>query len=123
MTKEYWFRYSDRYDHEPTIFCNKYMVVAHTPKGVWLSYIGDDRKDKFVLNDSRKKWAAPTIEEAWTGFLARKRKQQRILQSQLDNVSNLLSQIPAGPPDPDEGSYTVAPFKSDFNFLLNKVKS
>lgn len=62
-----WYRYVDL--KGPTIFLSKHEVIKTTPHGVRLD------TGRLVLNDSVKKWAAPTIEEAWKCFMARKRSQ------------------------------------------------
>ncbi len=63
----YWFRYEDI--KGPKIFLAEYEVIKTTPRGVRLD------NGRLVLFDSRKKWASPTIEEAWLCFMARKHSQ------------------------------------------------
>lgn len=67
-----------------------YRVLRHTPKGVWL----EDHTQpggRFVLKDSRKRFACPTKEEAIESFIARKRRQCEILKAQLDHVERVLT--------------------------------
>jgi len=66
-----WYRYEDI--KGPKIFLVKYKVIKTTPQGVRLRDFS--KQGRLVLNDSVKKWAAPTIEEAWKCFMARKRSQ------------------------------------------------
>ncbi|UPT95468.1 hypothetical protein J4G48_0040655 [Bradyrhizobium barranii subsp. apii] len=47
-----------------------------TPKGAWVC-------GRFVLLSATKRWACPTEEEALESFMARKRKQIRILSHRL----------------------------------------
>lgn len=63
----------------------KYDVVRHTPKGFWITLGFGDRR--FVLRGARKKYACLTLEEAKQSFLARKKRQRRILQARLDRVT------------------------------------
>lgn len=103
--REYWYRYSYEVDYggidylsfdcsKPTIRLVKelWVVQRHTPKGVWI--IRQDawcNKERFVLNNARKRWAYPTPELALQSFIARKQKQKTILTSQLSNVIEALA--------------------------------
>lgn len=88
---EIWYRFEDKLYAAPvnedgdmggpprvdvTLF--KYRVVKHTPKGVWLSLYFDDRL--FVLKSATRRFACPTLHEALVSFMARKKKQARILR-------------------------------------------
>ena len=96
MTKtvEYWYRFDSRvwrdYDRikNVTITLYRFAVIRHTPRGVWLDY--GIEKDKFVLVNSRKRFACPTLEEAKESFLARKRIQLNILEEQAEGVRRIL---------------------------------
>ena len=101
MTKETWYRYDDVHyappvdeygDSRPGIVgeirieLRKFRVVKHTPKGVKLKqlfgdYIPPDMEERLVLHASYKRYACPTIDEARTSFLARKRRQLRIYKA------------------------------------------
>lgn len=59
-------------------------VEKHTPCGVRLC------TGRFVLRDATRRYACPTAAEAKTSFLARKRKQRRILQEQLRRVEEVI---------------------------------
>jgi hypothetical protein len=50
-----------------------------TPKGAWVC-------GRFVLLTATKRWAVPTEEEALESFMARKKKQIRILSTQLSRA-------------------------------------
>ena len=96
MTKvaEYWYRFDSRvrrdYDgiKNVTITLYRFAVIKHTPRGVWLDY--GIEKDKFVLINSRKRFACPTLDEAKESFLARKRIQLSILEEQIEGVRRIL---------------------------------
>ena len=96
MTKtvEYWYRFDARvrrdYDRikNVTITLYRFAVVRHTLRGVWLDY--GFEKDKFVLVNSRKRFACPTLDEAKESFLARKRIQLNILEEQIEGVQRIL---------------------------------
>lgn len=68
------------------IILMEFKVIRSTPKGVWIG----DWGDRFVLLSARKRYACPTIEEALESFLARKRRQARILEKQLEGVRSLI---------------------------------
>ena len=53
-----------------------FTIDRATPKGAWVC-------NRFVLLTATKRWACPTEEEALESFMARKRKQIRILSIQL----------------------------------------
>ncbi|GBG14596.1 uncharacterized protein NMK_2195 [Novimethylophilus kurashikiensis] len=87
----------------------KLVVVKVTPKGVWLVYYwaGESlesvlnetakgsvvmlRERRFVRLDAVRRYAYPTEKEAMEGFVARKRRQVKILQSQLRTASEALA--------------------------------
>ena len=77
-----WDPYEERHVGLPhhEIGCLTYAVLKETPKGFWIDYGGEK---KFVLNDSRRRFAHRTQAEALTSFIARKQAQVRILKSQL----------------------------------------
>lgn len=66
-----------------------FPVIKTTKHGVWID-LGYERK-RFVLQGARKCFANPTKEEAALSFLARKRRQVRILEAQLARVRPLLN--------------------------------
>ena len=65
------------------------QVSKVTPKGVWLA-LGGWGTPRFVLREARKQYASPTIDAALTAFIARKRRQCRILRAQLANAEEAL---------------------------------
>ncbi len=97
MTKqiEHWYRFEDQiwidYDgvRNVSVYLTKFVVTKHTLKGVWLEY--GFEKDKFVLKNSRKRFACPTVEEAKISFLARKQSQLCILEAQVAGVRMILT--------------------------------
>ena len=61
-----------------------YRVIKVTPCGVRLE------TGKFVLNNSRKRFACKTSEEALSSFVIRKRHQCAILRTQLRRAEEAL---------------------------------
>lgn len=95
---EIYYRYIDQkiwYDenrYEIEIRELHFPVSRTTPKGVWLN-MGYGLKEKFILNDARRRFAYPTQELAMESFKARKRHQrQHILRAlrQSEKVYELL---------------------------------
>lgn len=74
--------------------CDRLKVVKYTPKGVRLQIYAE--KTVFVLNNSRKKYACPTYEEAVTSFVARKQRQRRIYRSKLAHIDEALDKAAVG---------------------------
>ena len=65
----------------------RYRLVRKTPKGAWIhricSYGGASGKDRFVLDGPGKRHAHVSIEEAKDSFIARKRRQIALLETNL----------------------------------------
>lgn len=89
-----WYRYSDRLhgsanEYDEIVWTDVYLsleehtVCKVTPKGVWVT---DGLDRKFILLTANKQFAAPTKEEALNSLLARKKRQIRILESQLKHA-------------------------------------
>lgn len=69
----------------------EYPVLKKTKKGVWLLLPSGDRR--FVRSDANKKFAASSYKEALESFLARKRRQQKILQARLKHIDEVLNLV------------------------------
>ena len=65
-----------------------FRVQKTTPKGVWI--LAEHGNNRFVLRDARKRFACPTKEEALASFIARKERQQHILQVRLERTVEAL---------------------------------
>lgn len=71
---------ADRYGvTDPQLEMWWWEIERRTPKGAWV--VG-----RFVLLTATKRWACPTEEEALESFIARKRKQIRILSTHLSRA-------------------------------------
>jgi len=64
-----------------------FRVIKHTPKGVQLDI---DNETRFVRINSNKRFACPTIKEAKISFVARKKRQFKILKAQIESVKEAL---------------------------------
>ena len=88
--------YNHRYSSG--VFCQEFILDKETPKGYWIvqpydliqSY-GAERK--WVSKTGKKRYAYPTKLEAMISFKARKKKQIKLLESQLEATSIALTQI------------------------------
>ena len=87
---EYLYRYTDVYGIENYIELrlDRFEIVKKTQCGAWIKLYGG--KKKFILNNTYKKWACATPEIALESFRARKKKQVRILKSQLKRAEAAL---------------------------------
>jgi len=66
----------------------EYKVIKHTKCGFRIDLgCGHTR---FISNNSVKKWACTTEEDALVSFLARKKRQKQILSNQLKMVNSLI---------------------------------
>lgn len=93
------YRYVDCQD---VVLLERYPIVRRTPKGVWIElaprydYLNIKPELKFVLNDSRKRWAHETLEGAKESFLARKRVQLDILRNRITDIEACVVAINEG---------------------------
>ena len=67
------------------VYLSELLVIRKTLCGVWLELPFGSGK-RFVRKDARKRYACPTKDEAIDSFIARKRRQTRILTVQLNRV-------------------------------------
>ena len=96
MEREVMYRYETGHFIEPLfpdedgepIPPSEYTVLRHTPQGKWVG-IGA-RGERFVLNNSKKRFAHETKEAALESFIYRKKKQLKILRAQIDRVEEAL---------------------------------
>ena len=66
----------------------KLKVLSTTPKGVWLeAYFGK----RFVLRSAKKRFACPTVKEAYVSFLRRKQIQLSYMKHRMDNLKKCVS--------------------------------
>lgn len=79
------------HNHADVLFMETYPVTKHTPCGCWIDL--GYREKRFILNDSRKRFAYPTKEEAKASFLARKKRQLGILRAQITAVEGALKAL------------------------------
>jgi hypothetical protein len=81
------------FDNHCRLFLTKYQVLRKTPRGVWIDTYG---QEKFVLLDAHKRYVCPTPEEAMVSFIARKKRQIRILTMQLARAKIALETAQSG---------------------------
>jgi len=101
---EYWYRYDgicyapipDEFGEcygigDRVLRRTRYLVLKHTPKGVWIEYSGRWHTDKrFILREANKRFACPTPKEALESFLARKIREKRIYLARLKDVDRFI---------------------------------
>jgi hypothetical protein len=96
------------------LYLTEYRIIRETPKGVWIEFYDNPKKEKFVLLTARKQFACRTKQEALKSFIARKNKQIRILTAQLENAKEAL-RIAKNTKVSDESSDTVN--RNEFTFV------
>jgi len=74
-------------------YLQEFKVIKTTKQGRRIDIGGSSfhPDTRWVSNTSRKRYAHPTKAEAWTSFLARKRRQVSILKAQLRNAEEALT--------------------------------
>lgn len=85
----------------------EYRVLRYTPKGYWITIYpkrmalcdGLDYTDgeytgrtKWVSSDAKKRFAYPTVTGAYDNFIARKKRQMKILRVNLHRAETYLKQ-------------------------------
>ena len=67
--------------------CYSYPVKSFTARGVWLSVpYHNDKHQRFVLREGRKRWACPTKREALISYLIRKERHLQFLKIKLSEI-------------------------------------
>ena len=85
---EYYYRWYYGYttDSGVSFWCDALPIIKRTAKGAWIDQYG---KQRFILNSSVKKWAAPTRDEAWENMKRRLVRRTQILAAQLDTCTHV----------------------------------
>lgn len=88
-----------RYDGYSNLIAEPWYVVKETPGGWWIrptwGYF-DGTHDKFILKNAIKRYAQPTKELALESYIARKRRQIKILEARLAQARDGLRQAESG---------------------------
>lgn len=83
------------YSTRVSVNLDTFDIIKETLKGQWVQDEPRFLKPRFVLNHGRKRYAHHSKEEALLSFVARKRKQLRILKTQLRHVREALHYVGA----------------------------
>ena len=89
----YYYRYEDHsssYNLRTSLY--RFRVVKTTLRGVWIK-LSYGEKDRFILNNARKRYAYPTKELAWESFKIRKAWRVMHLESQLNYARQIGSAV------------------------------
>lgn len=84
------YRYEDLHyaDHlHVQVILREFLITKITPRGAWVDNYGTPR---FVLSGAYKRFACPTKKEAIESFIARKKRQVRILTAQCEIAQKSL---------------------------------
>ena len=76
--------------HHIEVYLSRYEIVKHTPKGFWIYPLSGKR---FVLKDACKKFACTDEASAAESFIARKKKQIKILNAQIADAQEAITAI------------------------------
>ena len=72
------------------LFERRFEITKRTPCGAWIFLHGWNDEKKFVNLKATKKYACETIEDARQSFIARKKRQIRILTARLNDANDFL---------------------------------
>lgn len=86
------------YDENPirhhNIHIHEFDVLSETKEGYWINmgmtFNGEPPIKKWVSKSSKKRFAYPTRKEAYESFMARKKRQIKILGSQINDSRKFL---------------------------------
>ena len=78
------------------LYLREFEVIKVTPTGVRLNDYSNNPQGRLVSRNWSKQWACPTVEEARQSFIARKRRQLRILESKMQQAKDALAQARGG---------------------------
>lgn len=81
--------WGDSYSTGPRIEAHAFEVVRETPKGVWLRRGWLFATEQWVGVNWKRRFAAPTVEEAFKDYIARRERQRAICQAQADRAERL----------------------------------
>lgn len=70
------------------IYCQEYSIIKRTPCGAWINTWAGQHK--FVNLNANKRYACLSKEDALTSFIARKKRQIKILSSRIDDAKAFL---------------------------------
>ena len=98
MIGDVWYRYYDSLAYnKPKLILIECKVVRETEASVWVVELPDyGAPPKRVLKYARKRWAAPTEDEAKKSFIRRKQLQISWLERKLDAVRDCLAMAKGG---------------------------
>jgi hypothetical protein len=72
------------------VLLDRFCIMKRTPKGAWIDAWGEK---KFVNLTARKQYACETLDAAKQSYLARKKRQVRILSSRLSSAESAIRLI------------------------------
>jgi hypothetical protein len=88
------YRYVDYRDETDIVVeLLNFTVVKETPCGYWINVHTKKRKQKWVAKEGKKRFAYFTKKLALENFIARKKRQIRILQFNLSNAREALLSV------------------------------
>lgn len=75
------------------LILKQFPELKKTKCGVWINvgYAHSNSGKRFILNNSRKKFAYPSMKEAWDAFKFRKKRQVQILKTKLNDATLALT--------------------------------
>ena len=111
-------------DSSVKILIEELEVLKRTPKGVWLKVDSYDiygmacRDKRFVLNESRKRFACPTIKEALDSFVARKERQAEIYEARARTARRAIKLARTGTVA-SQPAFSLHRIEEDYGFKLD----
>ena len=128
----YHYRYDDYNPFSPILVLRVFVTIKETPCGYWIKELGpnSDHKQRWVSKTSHRRYAYPTILEAWSSYRHRKYKQQAHLRCYLERSNCIIEYLerqsltpPAvlSPANDPEGERYVTMGTVDREFILQTL--
>lgn len=102
------------YDGEVRINMRELPIIRETKCGAWVDDYGQPR---FILYDTKKKYAGRTPEEALESFKAKKQRQLSILAAQHDRIKRTLDMLERGVMNESEFEYVMCNLGTPKTFM------
>lgn len=87
-----------------SVYLHEFTVISETKCGVWIG-VGYEQKRKFINTNAVRQYAYKNEEDARKNFIARKKRQIKILTTQIENAQWSLDVIDQNEPLTEHSPY------------------
>lgn len=91
--------YTNRLTSRESLELMEYLVVRETPKGFWIQRHPESRL-RWLSKTAKRRFASQTVDGAHQDFVARKKRQQSILEARVRKVRTFIAMAELFPVSP-----------------------